>query len=164
MTALQALSSALLSLHEDDDPPSPPSDEFQFESEYMKSLLKQQRTPSPIIHKPLAPHPTTATTKTASAYPHMSGKENLDRYRTPVTMGAQAGRTVLGARDVNSGFNRSVSAMSFTSVEEKNTPGWKSSSYHPLTIRVVVGVNMGLDNLLHRRWDIQRHGTHAEDG
>ena len=121
MTALQALSSALLSLHEDDDPPSPPSDEFQFESEYMKSLLKQQRTPSPIIHKP---HLPTAS----STYAHMSGKENLERYRTPVTLGAQAGRTVLGQRDVNSGFNRSVSAMSFTSVEEKNTPGWKSSS------------------------------------
>src|SRR5271154_5604042 len=124
MTALQALSSALLSLHED-DPPSPPSDEFHFESEYMKSLLKQQRTPSPIIHKPTHP-PTTTTTTT---YPQMSGKENLERYRTPVTLGAQAGRTVLGARDVNSGFNRSVSAMSFTSVDEKSTPGWKSSSY-----------------------------------
>src|SRR5271170_5235661 len=137
MTALQALSSALLSLHED-DPPSPPSDEFQFESEYMKSLLKQQRTPSPIIHKPTHPPPTTTTT----GHPQMSGKENLERYRTPVTLGAHAGRTVLGARDVNSGFNRSVSAMSFTSVEEKNTPGWKSSSYilpppHPRFGRVL---------------------------
>ena len=45
-------------------------------------------------------------------------------------MGAHTGRTVLGVRDLNSGFIRSVSAMSFaSSVEEKSTPGWKSSSY-----------------------------------
>jgi hypothetical protein len=85
MTALQAISSALLSLHDDD----PPSDDFQFESEYVKSLLKQQRTPSPITHN----------SKISSQ--QMSGKENFDRWRTPVTIGAAAGRTVLGQRDMN---------------------------------------------------------------
>lgn len=88
MAALQAISSALLSLHDDDSR----SDEFQFESEYVKSLLKQQKTPSPIPHKD---YPNNTATQ-------FSGKENLDRWRTPVTVGAQAGRTILGQRDMNS--------------------------------------------------------------
>jgi hypothetical protein len=103
MTALQAISSALLSLQDDD----PPSDEFQFESEYVKSLLKQ-KTPSPIIHKN---YPNNIATQ-------MSGKENLDRWRTPVTIGAQAGRTILGQRDMNSKII-------------ENTPVVKSYSPHP---------------------------------
>jgi hypothetical protein len=83
MTALQAISSALLSLHDDGD--ETPSDEFHFESEYVKSLLRQ-RTPSPIVQKSVA------------------DKENVvERWRTPsTTIGASAGRTVLGARDMNS--------------------------------------------------------------
>ena len=104
MTALQAISSALLSLHDDD----PPSDEFQFESEYVKSLLKQQNTPSPIIRKN---YPNNIPTQ-------MSEKENFDRWRTPVTIGAQAGRTILGQRDMNSKII-------------ENTPAVKSYSPHP---------------------------------
>jgi len=115
MTALHALSAAL-SLH--DDPPSPPSDEFQFESEYVKSLLRE-RTPSPIVHKPA----TIGNTARDAG-----GKENLDRWKTPVTTGASTGRTVLGQRDLNSAFNRSTGAMGFTG--DTNTPAIKlSSSY-----------------------------------
>jgi len=105
MTALQAISNALLSLHEDGD--ETPSDEFHFESEYVKSLLRNKRTPSPITFKP------SSTTTTAD-------KENalVDRWRTPVTIGATAGRTILGARDLNS--------------RNENTPGVKlASSYRP---------------------------------
>ena len=105
MTALQAISNALLSLHDDGD--ETPSDEFHFESEYVKSLLRNKRTPSPITYKP------SSTTTTAD-------KENalVDRWRTPVTIGAAAGRTVLGARDLNS--------------RNENTPAVKpASSYSP---------------------------------
>lgn len=94
MTALQAIS-ALLSLH-DDDPPS--SDDFQFESEYVKSLLKQQRTPSPITHSNThKPHQEQQN----NMFP---GKENNlggERWRTPVTIGAASGRTALAQRDMN---------------------------------------------------------------
>jgi hypothetical protein len=95
MTALQAISSALLALQDDDTP----SDEFQFESEYVKSLLKQ-KTPSPIIHNYSSNIPS-----------QISGKENLDRWRTPVTIGAQAGRTILGQRDMNSKIIENTSAV-----------------------------------------------------
>jgi hypothetical protein len=112
MTALHRLSASALAIH--NDPPSPPSDDFEFESEYVKSLLKQ-RTPSPIVAKP------------GGDANGIHGKENLDRWRTPVTIGAHAGRSVLGQRDMNSTFNRSASVMSFTG---DNTPGIKlSSSY-----------------------------------
>jgi len=107
MTALQAISSRLLSIH-DDDPPSPPSSDFQFESDYVKSLLKERRTPSPIIVKPSS-YTTTSTTSSI-------GKENLDRWKTPVTIGAHAGRQVLGQRDLNS------------RVIAESTPGVKLSS------------------------------------
>jgi hypothetical protein len=111
MTALQALSSALLSLH-NNDPPSPPSsDEFQFESEYVKSLLKQ-RTPSPIVIKP-----SIANTN----QPLLQEKENIDqRWKTPVTLGPQVGRTILAQRDLN---RTSISGIG------ENTPAVKLSSY-----------------------------------
>ena len=119
MTALQAISSALLSLHDDDSP----SDEFQFESEYVKSLLKQQKTPSPITYKD---YPNNTATQ-------ISGKENLDRWRTPVTIGAHAGRTILGQRDMNSKII-------------ENTPAIKS--YSPQSCSYA---NSG-----HQLWDIVR--------
>src|SRR5271156_391395 len=115
MTALQALASALATR---DDPPSPPSDEFQFESEYVKRLLNQ-RTPSPIIQK----HVNLPN--------DIAGKENLDRWKTPVTIGAAVGRTILGQRDINSGFARSASVMAIT--HKTDTPDIKlSSSYDSL--------------------------------
>ena len=98
----------MLSLH--DDSPSSPSDEFQFESEYVRSLLKQ-RTPSPAIVKPALNSAATTTAK---------GKENFDRWKTPVTIGAHVGRSVLAERDMNSGFGRSASVMGST---EEATPG-----------------------------------------
>lgn len=108
MTALQTLQSAL-SIHDD-----PPSDEFEFESEYVKSLLRQ-RTPSPAIHKGTQSY---------------TGKENIERWKTPVTLGAASGRTILGQRDVNSsGFNRSASVIGIPG-ESHETPAVKlSSSY-----------------------------------
>jgi len=114
MTALQALSSALSM------PDDPPSDEFEFESEYVKSLLRQ-RTPSPIILK-----------QNINAHSY-TGKENIERWKTPVTLGASAGRTILGHRDVNSGFARSASVLGITGENnhhQHETPGVKlSSSY-----------------------------------
>lgn len=113
MTALHAISSALLSIH--DDPPSPPSDDFQFESEYVKSLLKQ-RTPSPIVVKPSVTNMSQET-----------GKENLDRWKTPVTIGHYSGRAVLAQRDMNSGISRSASVIGVTG---EQSPALKlSSSY-----------------------------------
>lgn len=109
MTALQGLSAAL-AMH--NDPPSPPSDDFEFESEYVKSLLKQ-RTPSPIVVKP------------TSDVNGIHGKENLDRWRTPVTIGAHTGRSVLAQRDMNSAFTRSASVLGMAG---DNTPGLKLSS------------------------------------
>jgi hypothetical protein len=92
MTALHAISSALLSMHDDD----PLSDDFQFESEYVKSLLKQQRTPSPIIYKPHLQQ------QQQPQHQNMSEKENIgERWRTPVTVGATSGRTILAQRDMN---------------------------------------------------------------
>src|ERR1700733_3500444 len=110
MTALRALSSAL-SLHE--DPPSPPSDDFQFESEYVKSLLKE-RTPSPITN----PHASLRHNPSRD-------KENPSRWRTPVTLGSSAGRTALAQRDMNS-LTRSQSVVGITG---EDTPVVKFSSY-----------------------------------
>jgi len=122
MTALHALSSALLSLN--DDPPSDPSDDFQFESEYVKSLLKQ-RTPSPIIPR----GSVSSTTSTSAARNNRMNKENIpDRWKTPVTMGPSVGRSVLANRDINS-FTRSQSMNETPSL--KQTPAVLSSSYSP---------------------------------
>ena len=120
MTALHALSTAL-SLH--DEPPSPPSDEFEFESEYVRSLLKQ-RTPSPII-----PKPANGSISTTG-----SGKENLDRWKTPITIGASAGRTVLAQRDMNSALTRSASVIGFA----ENTPAVKLTSSYLLSVGKVL--------------------------
>src|SRR5438552_2631245 len=118
MTALQALASRL-SL----DDPSDPSDDFQFESEYVKSLLRQ-RTPSPIHHR----H-TASTNSTSVVRDNNMNKENVlgDRWRTPVTMGASMGRSVLANRDINS-FMRSQS-MDDTPGIKQATPAVMSSSY-----------------------------------
>src|SRR5579859_4472165 len=118
MTALHAISSALMSSLSD-DPPSDPSDDFQFESEYVKSLLKQ-RTPSPII--PRGTVPSLSTLRKGDM-----GKENIpDRWRTPVTMGPSVGRSVLANRDINS-FTRSQS-MNETPSLKQTTPAVLSSS------------------------------------
>lgn len=120
MTALQALHSAL-SMSDD-----PPSDEFEFESEYVKSLLRQ-RTPSPVI------------VKQSSVSQSYRGKENLDRWKTPVTIGGSAGRTILGQRDVNSSFNRSASVLGITGENNNHeTPAIKlSSSYIPSALKML---------------------------
>jgi hypothetical protein len=121
MTALHALS-ARMSL---EDPASDPSDDFQFESEYVKSLLKQ-RTPSPIHHR------SSASTNSASLVrDNNMNKENgpVDRWRTPVTMGPSMGRSVLANRDMNS-FVRSQS-MNDTPGIKQTTPAVMSSSYEP---------------------------------
>ena len=124
MTALHALSSALSSSL-NDDPPSDPSDDFQFESEYVKSLLKQ-RTPSPIIPRGSISSTSTSMSRNTSAM----NKENIpDRWRTPVTMGPSVGRSVLANRDINS-FIRSQSMNDTPSL--KQTPAVLSSSYFPL--------------------------------
>lgn len=116
MTALHAISSALSSLN--DDPPSDPSDDFQFESEYVKSLLKQ-RTPSPIIPR--------GTISSSVLRKSTMDKENIpDRWRTPVTMGPSVGRSVLANRDINS-FTRSQS-MNDTPSLKQTTPAVQSSS------------------------------------
>ena len=113
MTALQKITSALLT----DDPPS---DDFEFESEYVRSLLRQQRTPSPIV------------LKNGNNYDAVTGKENIDRWRTPVTVGANVGRTILGQRDVNSGLVRSATIT-------ENTPAVTlTSSYVTLCILLIV--------------------------
>jgi hypothetical protein len=112
MTALSTLSSAL-AMHDDT-----PSDEFEFESEYVKALLKQTRTPSPVVAK-----------ATITDY---RGKENLDRWRTPVSLGVSSGRSILAQRDANVGFSRSASVMGINGENEnkENTSAVKlSSSY-----------------------------------
>src|SRR5579859_366316 len=121
MTALHAISNSISSRNADSIPPSPSSSgEFQFESEYVKSLLKE-RTPSP-----------------AHARIEIQGKENLNRWKTPVnassSLGVSAGRTILGMKEVNS-FARSASVMGITGegqLGQHTTPAVKlSSSYVP---------------------------------
>ena len=137
MTALRSLSSAL-GMHE--DPPSPPSDDFQFESEYVKSLLKQ-RTPSPITNYNSSSNIGTTT----------RGKENIERWRTPVTIGAASGRTALAQRDMNSGLTRSQSVMGMASKGE-DTPGVKMSSSYVLCVTELIRV----DNLFLLVWLVVR--------
>ena len=146
MTALQALSSALATR---DDPPSPPSDEFQFESEYVKRLLSR-RTPSPIVQK----H--------ANMSNEIAGKENVDRWKTPVTIGAAVGRTILGQRDVNSGFVRSASVMAIT--HKTDTPDIKLSSSYDSFHRFADGRQPAPSTLSHSTSRYPRRGRLSKLG
>jgi hypothetical protein len=77
-----------------------PASDFEFQSEYVKSLLRQRNTPDHVA----------------------SGKENVDvRWKTPATMGTRMGRSVLGERDGNVQLGRSVSVGHF----EDDTPAPK---------------------------------------
>ena len=139
MTALHAISSALLSMHDDD----PPSDDFQFESEYVKSLLKQRRTPSPIIYKPHHQQ------QQQQQHENMSGKENIgERWRSPVTIGVTSGRTVLAQRDMN------IKTSGGSGITE-DTPVVKPT-YFPSLCRGLTAVR--------RHWDTVRLGIPEEGG
>jgi hypothetical protein len=126
-TALQSSAAAAgLSMHNDDDPLSS-DDFFEFESDYVKSLLRQHqhRIPaSPLTQKP----------PSAARYPH-ADKENIERAKTPQTAGTALARTVLGHRDLNSAstsLSRSASVIGVPGETSGHaTPALKLSSSYP---------------------------------